>query len=175
MMKSKTCILLAFLVFTAPSVVQGSKTVRAITSVSHLTHHGRETRETRIHVMLDHTYYLELVNQAQPTARPNCSEFMGVLSRENFQRITSLMQSPTFQSLRTPQAFVQAGSSEAWYVAVHRKETQFLAFSGRSTPPAGVVAWFAETKNLNPPHRILLRPDYKCSFFSEEMAEAWRR
>jgi hypothetical protein len=125
--------------------------------------------------MLDHTYYLELVNQVQPTARPNCSEFMGVLSRENFERITSLMQSPTFQSLRTSEAFVQAGSSEAWYVAVHRKETQFLAFSGRSTPPAGVVAWFAETTNLNPPHPILLRPDYKCSFFSEEMAEAWRR
>ena len=175
MMKSKTCVLLAFLVFTAPFVVQGSKTVRAITSVSHLSHHGRETRETRIHVMLDHTYYLELVNQAQPTAPPNCSEFMGVLSRGNFQRITSLMQSSTFQSLRTPQAFVQAGSSEAWYIAVHRKETQYLAFIGRSSPPAGVVAWFAETKNLNPPHRILLRPDYKCSFFSEEMAEAWRR
>jgi len=125
--------------------------------------------------MLDHTFYLELVNQAQPTARENCSEFVGVLSRENFQRITSLMQSPTFRSLRTPQASVKAGSSEAWYVAVHRKETQFLAFSGRSSPPADVVAWFAETKNLKPPHRILLRPDYKCSFFSEEMAEAWRR
>jgi hypothetical protein len=175
MMKSKTCILLVFLLFTAPSVVQGSKTVRAITSVSHLTHHGRGTRETRIHVMLDHTYYLELVNQTQTTARPNCSEFMGVLSRENFQRITSLMQSPTFQSLRTPQAFVQAGSLEAWYVAVRRKKTQFLAFSGRSTPPAGIVAWFGETKNLNPSHRILLRSDYKCSFFSEEMAEAWSR
>lgn len=175
-MKSETCILLAFFVFTAPSVVQGSKTVRAITSVSHLTHHGGETRETRIHVMLDHTYYLELVNQSHRTALPNCSEFMGVLSRENFQRITSLTQSPTFRSLRTPpRAFVQSGSSEAWYVAVHRKETQFLAFSGPSTPPAGVVAWFAETKNLNPPHRILLRPDYKCSFFSEEMAGAWRR
>jgi len=40
-------------------------------------------------------------------------EFMGVLSRENFQRITSLMQTPTLQSLPTPQAFVQAGRSEA--------------------------------------------------------------
>src|SRR5882724_13575017 len=107
MMKSKTCIVLAFLVLTMSSV-HGSKTVRSITSVSHLTRHGRETRETRIHVMLDHTFYLELVNQAQPTARENCSEFVGVLSRENFQRITSLMQSPTFRSLRTPQAFVQA-------------------------------------------------------------------
>jgi len=110
MMKSKICILLAFLV---SSVVQGSLTVRAITSVSHLTHHGRETRKLAYTSMLDHTYYLELVNQAQPTARPNCNEFMGVLSREKFQRITSLMQTPTFQSLRTPQAFVQAGRSEA--------------------------------------------------------------
>ena len=57
MMRPKTRILLAFLVCTASSVVKGNKTVRAITRVSCLTHHGRETRETRIHVILDHTYY----------------------------------------------------------------------------------------------------------------------
>ena len=174
-MKSKTCIVLVFLVLAVPCVVQGSKTVRPILSVSHLTHHGKETRETRIHVMLDHTYYVELVNQAQPSGSLNCREFMGVLLGDNFQQITSLVASPTFQVLRTPRALVQVGGPDAWYVAVHRRETQFLVFSGRSSPPEDIVTWFDETKKLKPPRSIHLRSDYQCSFFSEEMAEAWRR
>jgi hypothetical protein len=174
-MKYRTCILFVFFVLAVPSVMRGSKTIRATLSVSHLTHDGKETRETRIHVMLDHTYYLELVNQVQPSGILNCREFMGVLSGDNFQQITRLMASPTFQNLRTLRTLVQVGDPDAWYIAVHRSETKYLVFSGHSSPPEGIVAWFDETKNLKPPHSIDLRPDYQCSFFSEEMAEAWSR
>jgi hypothetical protein len=172
-MKSKTRILFVFFVLAVPPAVQGSKTIRAILSVSHLAHYGKETR---IHVMLDHTYYLELVNQVQPSGGLNCREFMGVLSGDNFQQLTRLTESPTFQNLHTPRTLVQVGSDpDAWYIAVHRRETKYLVFSGHSSPPEGIVAWFDETKNLNPPHSIHLRSDYQCSFFSEEMAEAWNR
>lgn len=63
------------------------------------------------------------ISEAVPV-QPEASELQGVAS-------------PTFQDLRTPQALVQEGGPDAWYVAVHRKETQSLVFSGHSSPPEG--------------------------------------
>jgi hypothetical protein len=173
-MKLKLRFPLVTVMLLIPLAVQGSKGVRAILSVSHLTQQGKETRETRIHVMLDHSYYVEVVNRTQPSGRLNCRQFLGVLCDDSFQRIRSLADSPTFQRLRTPQAFVQVSSNgDTWYVAVHRKETQFLVFRSRaSRPPKSLIVWFDETKNLKRPHSLPVRSDDQCSLFSESEEEA---
>ena len=168
---------LVVLILVLPLAVQGSKTVSAILDVSHVNQHGEETRETRIHVMSDHKYYLEVVNQTHPYRLPNCKQFLGVLSERNFQRITSLMDSPKLQGIRTSQELVPLGDrADIWYVAVHRKEAQFLVFSKpESRPPEKLIAWFEETTKHKPLQIIPPKPDYfHCSVFSEETESAWR-
>jgi hypothetical protein len=177
-MKLEVHLTLVVLTLIIPLAVQGSKGVRAILSVSHVTQHGNETRETRIHVMRDHMYYLEVVKQTQPSGRTNCKQFIGVLSDDNFQRITLLIDSSQFQGLRTSQELVRPGeSSDIWYVAVHRKETQFLVFGDRhSRPPENLVNWFEESKHLKPLRSVATHTDNdQCSVFSEAMAGALRR
>ena len=176
-MNVKIRLPLAVLIIVLPHATQGSETVSAILDVSHVTHHGEETRETRTHVMRDHHYYLQVVNQTRPYRLPNCKQFFGVLSDRNFQRITSLINSPKLQGIRTSQELVPLGyRADIWYVAVHRKEVQFLVFSEReSRRPKELVDWFEETTKRKPLQIIPPKPDYfPCSVFSEETESTWR-
>jgi hypothetical protein len=59
------------------SALQGSKSVTAIVSVSHVTRHGRDLHETRVHVMRDHKAYVEEIKQ-HSAARPTCTQFLAV-------------------------------------------------------------------------------------------------
>jgi hypothetical protein len=177
MMNAKICRPLAVLILVLPQPTQGSETVSAILDVSHVTKNGEETRETRMHVMRDHHYYLQVVNQTRPYRLPNCKQFFGVLSDRNFQRITSLIDSPKLREIRTSQGLVPLGDrADIWYVAVHRKEVQFLIFSKpQSRPPEKLVAWLEEATKQKPLQIIPPKPDsFRCALFSEDTESAWR-
>jgi hypothetical protein len=177
MMNVRIRLPLAFLILVLPHATQGSETVSAILDVSHVTQNGEETRETRMHVMRDHHYYLQVVNQTRPYRLPNCKQFFGVLSERNFQRITSLIDSPELQGIRTSQGLVPLGDrADIWYFAVHRKEVQFLVFSKpKSRPPEKLVAWLVEATKHKPLQIVPPKPDsFHCSVFSEDTESAWR-
>jgi hypothetical protein len=159
--------------------VQGSKSVRAILSVAHVTQHGGETRETRIYVMRDHSYYLEVIDQAQPSPQPSCKQFLGVLSEQGFQRIALFMDSTGSHPLRNSSGTVGHQDGNFWYISIPRETgTQFLALSAedKNTPDVirHLIAWFEETEKLKPSESINLR-DHQCSVFSDKTAEIWRR
>ncbi len=178
-MRLRICVAAVALVLLTSLSVQGSKGVRAILNVAHVTRHGGEIHETAIYVMLDHMYYLEVVDQKQSSPHPDCKQSLGVLSDNSFQRITVLKESPKLYHLRNSSSAVGHQDGDFWYVSVPRKTgTQFLAFSSedKNTPEVDrhLIAWFEETEKLKPPESISLR-DYQCSVFSDETADAWRR
>ena len=159
--------------------VQGSKGVRAILSVAHVTRHGGKALETRIYVMHDHQYYLEVVNQEQPSPEPSCEQSRGVLSDKRFQRITLLKESPEWHSLADSSIGIGRQDGDFWYISIPRKtKTQFLQFSTEDKKRPDVVkhlvAWFKETEKLRPLEGTSMS-DVQCSVFSERTADIWRR
>ena len=174
-MNVKIGLPLVVLIILLPHATQGSETVPAILDVSHVTQYGEQTRETRMHVMRDHHYYLQVVNQTRPYRVPNCKQFFGTLSDRNFQRLTSLIDSPKMQGIRTSQELVPLGDrADIWYVAVHRKQVQFFVFSARgSRPPKELVAWLEEATKHKPLQIIPPKP-FRCSVLSENTESDWR-
>jgi len=178
-MRLQICVATVALGLFTSVIGHGGRPVRAILSVAHVTRHRGETRETRIYVMRDHKYFLEVVDQKQPSAQPSCKQFFGVLSDQGFQRITSLMDSADFHRLRNSSIIIGHHEGEFWYVSTPRETgTQFLAVSTENKNVPDVVthliAWFEETEKLKPLESIRLK-DYQCSVFSDETADIWHR
>lgn len=178
-MRLRNCIASVWLALLPCLPVQGSKGVRAILSVAHVTRHGGKARETRIYVMRDHEYYLEVVDQQHASPEPNCEQSRGVLSGKGFQRITLVKESTEFRSLRNSSSAIGHQDGEFWYISIPRKtKTQFLEFStGDKERPEVVkhlVAWFEETEKLRPLEGFSMS-DVQCSVFSERTADIWRR
>jgi hypothetical protein len=175
----RICIATVCLVLCSSLSVQGSKGVRAILSVAHVTRHGGETSEIRIYVMRDHQYFREVVDKKQSSTQPNCNQVHGVLSDKGFQLITALKDSPKLQSIRNSSKAIGHHDGELWYIAISREtKTQFLAFSSedKNTPDVvkNMIAWFEETRKLEPRESLSMR-DYQCSIFSDQTADSWRR
>ena len=175
MMNAKICLPLVVLILVLPHTTQESETVPAILDVSHVTQNGEQTRETRMQVMRDHHYYLQVVNQRRPYRLPICKQFFGELPDRNLQELTSLIDSPKIRGIRTSQELVPLGDrADVWYFAVHRKEVQLLVFSQpKSRPPAKLVAWLEEATKHKPLQIIPPKP-FRCSIFSEDTESAWR-
>jgi hypothetical protein len=184
-MKLRICAATVALGLFASLSVQGRNGVtaingdRAILSIAHVTRHGGKTGETSMAVMRDHKYYLELVDQKQPSPHPNCEQSLGVLSDHGFQRITLLVDSPQFHRLRNSSGTIGHQDGDFWYISMPRETgTQFVAFRTEDTNTPDVVkhliAWFEETEKLKPHESSSLR-DSRCSVFSDETADFWRR
>jgi hypothetical protein len=177
-MRIRAAKLIGIVLLIGATALQGSKGVPAIVSISHVTQDGKDLHETRVHVMRDHTVYIEEITQ-HSSARPTCTQFRAVLPDSWFHRLEKLMDSPEFKATHTQQGSAQmgTGSDDVWHFAFRLGKTQFFVFKApESAPPSSFVSWYDETRHLRPPENIRSNWDsYECIVFSEEMAEAWRR
>jgi hypothetical protein len=177
-MRLGICVVtVAFVLFTA-LLFHGSKVVMPILRVARVTRHGAETHETRMSVMRDHRYYVDIVDQKQRSPHPDRKLSLGLLSDNSFQRITLLKDSADLQPHNNSPGPIGHQDGDSWYISIPRKrKTQFLAFSikGANMPDAikHVIAWFEQTEKLKPIENVSLR-DHQCSVFSDDTADAWR-
>ena len=170
-MNHRRRLIVGILALSAFVLAHASKGVRAVVSISHVVRRGSTTEETQIHVMRDHKYFLEVIRERLPE-KPTCTEFVGVLPNENFERLMVLIKSDEFQKLHTDSTVTKEGT--AWYAAVRLDETRFFAFGHKYRAPAELVKWFRETASLREvaPGNV---PDSRiCSVFSQDTADNWR-
>jgi hypothetical protein len=177
-MSNKPWNTIAIILLIGATALYGSKTVPAIVSASHLVRHGGEVKEIRVHLMRDHKLYVEEITQGSPSRR-TCQMSLAVLPEPAFHRIEKLIGSPQFRAIqnREHRAQTEPGQDEVWHIAFRDGPTQFFTFNPpKSRPPANFVEWFDEARRLQPSENVPLNADsYRCTLFSQEMADAWQR
>jgi hypothetical protein len=142
-----------------------------------LVRHGHEVKETRVHLMRDHKLYIEEITEGS-SSLPTCKVSLAVLPEPAFQRIETLIASPQFQAIQNRQhgAEIKPGQDDIWHITFRDGGTQFFTFiPPQSRPRASFVVWFDEARRLQPYENIPLKADsYRCTLFSQEMADGWQ-
>lgn len=156
------------------SALYARKVVRPIVSASHLVQYRSATEETRIYLMRDHKIYVEKVTQ-DSTSSPACSMSVAVLPQAAFDKIEQLVNSPDFTANWSDEKVEPASEEQdVWHIVLRNGSMRFLVFQApQSFPPSEFVSWFDSAGYL--PNRAVEPSDYKCEFFSEEIAKAWRQ
>jgi hypothetical protein len=176
-MRLRICVVTFCLGLLTALPLHGLKGVRAILSVAHVTRNSGKIRETRIYVMRDHQYFLEVVDQRQRSRDPECQQFRGVLPDKNFKQSTVLKESPEWHSLRNSSSDMGYPDGEFWFIAIPRETgTQFQVFNikGKAMPEVvqRLITWFEQTEKPRPLESM---SENQCSVFSERTANNWRR
>lgn len=174
-MKTKLCGLA--LVLVAATALMGSMVVQPLVNIAHITRHGKHIQEIRLHILKDSKVYLEEVDDT-PDGHLVCKESLGKLTEVAFQRLKALVDAGPLQQSRTSQEFVNIDEhADVWYVAVHNTRTEFFVFKEPDwPPPVDFVSWFEESRHIQPLEGIPLgQNNYRCSAFSKQMAEAWKK
>ena len=78
---------------------------------------------------------------------------------------------------REYRAEIKPEQNDVWHIAFRDGPTRFFTFDApQSRLPASFVAWFDDARSLQPHENVPLRDDsYRCTLFSQEMADAWQR
>jgi hypothetical protein len=171
----KTIVIILLIGSTA---LYGHKAVPSIVSASHLVRNGDEIKETRVDLMRDHQLYVEEITQ-ESSSHTICKMSRRVLAELAFQRIEKVMGASEFQAAqnrgRGPE--IKPEQNDVWHIAFRDGPTRFFTFNApQSRPPASFVAWFDDAKSLQPHKSVPLRDDsYRCTLFSQAMADAWQQ
>ncbi len=175
---SSKCWKTAGIILISATALSGSKTVPSIVSASHLVRKGNEVKEIRVHLMRDHKLYVEEITE-ESASHPTCTMSLAVLPEPAFQRIETVMVSQEFRATGNPQHTdeMKTGEHEIWHIAFRDGPTRYFIFKPPQSPaPRDFVAWFDETRRLKPIKNIPPNENSsRCTIFSEEMSEAWRR
>src|ERR1700722_2099023 len=177
-MSNKAWNTIVIILLIGSTALYGHKAVPSIVSASHLVRNGDEVKETRVHLMRDHQLYVEEITQ-ESSSHPICKMSRGVLPEPAFQQIAKVVGASEFRAAqnREYRAEIKPQQNDVWHIAFRDGPTRFFTFDApQSRPPASFVAWFDDARSLQPHENVPLRDDsYRCTPFSQEMADAWQR
>jgi hypothetical protein len=177
-MSNKVWKTIAISLLIGSTALYGHKALPSLVSASRLVQHGDEVKEIRVHLMRDHKLYVEEVTQ-ESSSHPTCKMSRGVLPEPAFQRIEQIMGAPEFRAIQNRQDHTEtkSGQDEVWHIAFRDGPTRYFTFNvPQSRPPASFVAWFDDASRVQPNENVPLRADsYRCTLFSQKMADAWQQ
>jgi hypothetical protein len=177
-MSDKARSTIAIILLIGSTALYGHKAIPSIVSAAHLVRRGDEVKETRVHLMRDHKLYIEEITQ-ESSSQPICKMSRAVLPESDFQRIEKVMAAPEFRAIQNRQHRVEIkpGQDEIWHIAFRDGPTRFFTFIPPQSPPSATfVSWFDDATRVQPNENVPLRADsYRCTLFSQEMADAWQQ
>lgn len=176
-MSKKDWSTIAVILLVGSTTLQGNKAIRSIVSASHLVRHGIEVKETRVHLMRDRKLYVEEITQIS-SPQPICKMSLAVLPKPAYQRIERVMSASEFRAPQNRQqrTEIKPAQDDVWHVAFRDGPTRFFTFNAPQSPPLTFVVWFDDALRVQPNENVPLKADsYRCTLFSQEMADAWEQ